>query len=107
MSMQYPYRLEKFIVNESWQDENGDFIPEQSKWEFVCKCRDEAGNGKQIQGTDGTIYTYSSLIQCPKGVGLIDTGTKVRVKDIMNNVRVLEAPVIYSRKDQLHTRIWV
>jgi hypothetical protein len=88
------------------KDADGNPIPPSEDWVNLTRCRDEAGNGKAITLSDGTQQQYSYLIQMPKGVEAIAFDKKVRVLDSANNVRA-EGKVIYSRKDQLHSRIWL
>ncbi|MCX8676270.1 hypothetical protein G8C41_03845 [Apibacter sp. B3706] len=107
MVMQYPYKLEILVIAESIRDGNGDYQPQKTEWKHYCYCRDEAGNGKVIKGVDGVNYLYTALIQCPKGTKQVTQGTLIRVIDGEGSVRVQELPVMYSRMDQLHTRLWV
>ncbi len=105
MVAQYPYVLQVLSISGARQDADGNFIPQQKNWVNLCRCRDEAGSGKTVTMTSGEAYPYSFLIQMPKGVAAIAAGTQVRV---MDGVAVRAAgKVIYSRKDQLHSRTWV
>lgn len=88
------------------KDADGNYIEPTENWADYCLCRDEANNGKEVKGVDGNSFTYSALIQMPKGITALVPGTMIQVLDKDNNVRV-KAQVIYSRKDQFHTRAWV
>lgn len=102
---QYPYTLEMLVQTGGGYDEAGNPIPSSEGWETVCNCRDEAGNGKKVTLSDNLVHEYSFLVQCPKGTPSIQKGTTIRVKE-GDEVRC-QGEVIYSRKDQLHTRLWV
>jgi len=102
---QYPYQLLVLTIVENGKDEDGNNLPPTENWEFYCNCRDEAGNGKPINNVDGASVVYSFLIQMPEGVEAIPAGTKVMVTDGLP-VRCTGS-IIYSRKDQFHSRAWV
>jgi hypothetical protein len=104
MVKQYPYLLQVFVQADATMDNNGNWIPGTQSWVDVCECRDESGSGKRITLTDGSVYEYNALIQCPV-IDQIKPGTMIRVID--GNVIRVEKAVVYSRKDQMHTRIWV
>lgn len=105
MITQYPYQLQVLTQGESVQDANGDWVTPATVWIDYCKCRDEAGNGKYVKGVDGNDYLFSFLIQMPKGIEPISSGTQIR---IMNGSDVRQSgKVLFSRKDQLHTRSWI
>lgn len=107
MIRQYPYTLQVIIQVPDTQDPNtGSIIPGSSSWIDVCKCRDEAGSGKRVTLSDGNVYEYQFLVQCPRGIEALIPGSKIRIIDSAENVRC-QGSVSYSRKDQLHTRIWV
>lgn len=106
MIKQYPYQLEVLLTVDNGTDPNGNNLPPSDDWTFLCNCRDEAGNGRLINGVDGQAIAFSFLIQMPKGVDAIEEGSKVRVIDESGAIRC-EGSVIYSRKDQLHSRAWV
>lgn len=106
MVIQYPYTLEKKVLQEAIQETNGNWQEQVETWVKVCNCRDEAGNGKTVQTADGTAYHYTALIQCPKGVEAIKVNTSIRVVDQDGNIRI-SGKVIFSRKDQLHSRQWL
>jgi hypothetical protein len=104
VASQYPYVLQVLLLTGNTQDADGNYIPQTETWTNLCRCRDESGNGKSISTVDGEIYPYSFLIQMPKGVDPLAPGTQVRVMD-GSTVRAT-GKVVYSRKDQLHSRAW-
>ena len=104
MVSQYPYILQVLSITGT-KDENGNWIAGTENWINLTRCRDEAGSGKKVTGIDGSSHDYSFLIQMPQGVEAIAAGTKVRVVDGAA-VRATGL-VIYSRKDQFHSRVWV
>lgn len=105
MVAQYPYTLEVLVLSGGGYDNAGNPIDPTESWQVVSKCRDEAGNGKKVSLTDNSVYEYAFLIQLPRGVEAVEAGTKVRV---VNRTEVrCSGDVVYSRKDQLHSRIWV
>lgn len=105
MVSQYPYILQVLNLLGGGYDENGNPIPPSEQWINYCRCRDEAGNGRTVTTQDGVQHQYSFLVQMPKGVDEVKAGTKVKVVD-GSDVRA-SGEVIYSRKDQLHSRLWV
>lgn len=106
MVKQYPYTLQVLYMTGGGKDSDGNIIPPSDDWVNYSRCRDEAGNGKPITLTDGTQSQYSYLIQMPKGVEALEFGKPVQVLDSEGNIRA-KGKVIYSRKDQLHSRAWL
>lgn len=105
MVVQYPYILQVLFLTGSTQDANGNYQEQTETWANYCRCRDEAGAGKKVTTVDGNVHDYSYLIQMPRGVEAIAPGTMVQVMQ-GSEVRA-KGKVIYSRKDQMHSRIWV
>lgn len=105
MVRQYPYILQSLTIADGGPDQDGNYQPATETWSDVCICRDEAGNGKKLTLADGSVHEYSYLVQMPKGTEPIDSGTKIRVMD-GGEIRAT-GEVLYSRKDQLHSRLWV
>lgn len=105
MVRQYPYVLQVLELTGGGFDSNGNPIPPSETWMNLTRCRDEAGNGKKVTLNDGNVHEYAFLIQMPKGVEAIQPGKKVRVMDGAD-VRA-RGEVVYSRRDQLHSRAWV
>lgn len=103
---QYPYTLQVLVQTPAYQDENGNWIPGTEQWVEHSKCRDEAGKGNKIIGEDGNEYDYSFLVQMPKGTAKLNSGNQIKVLT-KNLVQRATGTIIYSRKDQLHTRAWV
>lgn len=106
MSIQYPYTLQKLNVQNSTQDDNGDFVPGTSNWVAVGRCRNEDAKQRKVQKEDGSQYVATHLIQCPAGTSPIMAGQKIKVLD-SGGITRLEGEVLYSSKDRFHTRIWV
>lgn len=102
---QYPYTLQVLFQGPDTQDAAGNIVPGASNWVNLTRCRDEDGRGKKVTLNDGNVHEYSLLIQMPKGVDALKPGTLIKVLD-GSNVRA-EGKIIYSRKDQLHSRAWV
>jgi len=105
MVVQYPYTLEVLKHIGGTYDPAGNPIPSQEVWQQLAKCRDEAGNGKKVSLSDNTVNEYAFLVQLPKGTEAVPVDTIIRVMD-GQTVRCT-GKVIYSRKDQLHSRLWV
>lgn len=105
MVRQYPYILQVQSGEKPVQDENGNWVGGQTTWINLCRCRDENGSGKPLKMADGTSVVYSFLIQMPNGVEALKAGTLVRVVD-GSQIRE-QGAVLYSRKDQLHSRAWI
>lgn len=104
MVQQYPYILQVLFLTGGTQDADGNYIPQTETWANLCRCRDESGNGKTVALTDGEAYPYNFLVQMPKGVEAIKAGTQIRVVD--GSAIRATGKVVYSRKDQLHSRAW-
>lgn len=105
MVKQYPYKLQVLELIGGGQNEDGDYAPATQEWVNISKCRDESGQGKTVTLSDVTIATYSFLIQCPKGLPALVTGKDIQVIE-EGRVRAF-GKVLYSRKGQLHTQIWL
>lgn len=105
MVKQYPYQLETREEGIQQYDDNGNPLPPTPTWTGYSVCRDEDGNGEPVTTEDGKQYHYSFLVQMPKGIAALKAGTRVRVLD-GTDVRATGV-VVYSRKDQLHTRAWL
>lgn len=110
MIKQYPHFLYVKDVQNSRQDDAGNWITGATEWKFHSICREETnGKGSVIELTDGKMYAFGSLVQCPKGTPGIQEGTTVKVcecKDPESPSRI-EAKCAKSSVDQLHTRIWL
>lgn len=106
---QYPHFLFVVETTETYRDEDGNWVPGETKHVFKSKCRDEK-NGKalKIQLAGGEFYLFSSLIQLPKGTDGYGKGTEVVVTNDMagNDVRI-KAQVSDCDKGQLHSRLWL
>lgn len=109
MVVQYPYILQILNTTESIQDEDGNWIEGNQAWINYSKCRDEDGNGKTVNGADGSQHVFSLLVQMPLGTTPLAPGDRIRIvnADTLQSERVPECEVIFSRKDQKHTRLWV
>jgi len=105
MISQYPYILQVLFLTGGGTDENGNPISPSETWVNLTRCRDEAGNGRLITTVDGQQHQYSFLVQMPKGVEAVALGSQIRVVDGVE-VRAT-GKVVYSRKDQMHSRLWV
>lgn len=106
MVRQYPYTLELLQKTKSVFDEStASWIESTEEWVEVSKCRDETGGGGKVTTQDGEIYSFSSIVQLPKGTDGIKSGDRIRVIQ-GGNVR-FEASVVRFSKDQLHSRLWV
>lgn len=102
---QYPYTLEVLYLTGGGKDVNGNPIPPIENWVALTRCRDEDGKSKVITTPDGVQHQFAFLVQMPQGVEPLKSGAKVRVKE-GNEIRAI-GDVIYSRKDQFHSRLWV
>ena len=105
MISQYPYTLQVLSITGETQDGDGNWIPGTPSWAFLSYCRDEAGSGKEVVGEDGNSHVSTAIIFLPKGTPAVAAGTRVRV--LNGDIVRLEDEVVYSRQDQLHSRIWV
>lgn len=106
MVKQYPYTLQKLQTTPSHQDDDGNFVAESTLWVDLCKCRNEDGKQRKITVADDTFSVANHMIQCPKGVEALNFNDQIKVIGENSEVRV-QGSVLYSSKDQLHTRIWV
>ena len=106
MVKQYPYILQKMVtVPQAGYNSIGDPIPVQTGWVDISNCRDEAGVGTLVV-EDGKQFIYRFKVQLPQGVTPPKAGERIRVITESNYQRC-EGIVIYSRADQLHSRLWV
>ena len=106
MVIQYPYTLEKLVKTEAgYNPETGEYLSASDHWVFVSNCRDDEGSGRREVTEDGEVYTFTTLIQLPRGTDGIKSGDKVRVTEGCGRVR-FDGSVVKFRRDQFHSRIW-
>lgn len=92
------------------RDEEGNWINDSPSWKFHSVCREETnGKGATIQGVDGKITVFSSLVQLPKGTARISEGTKVLVSESNTPEGIIRITGSALKFDpgQLHCRLWV
>ena len=106
MKGQYPYKLQTLAsTNDDIKDGNGDFIITPESWVDVCNCRDEEGRRFVVKTPDGLDYVSTVVVFAPKGTLAVAPGVTIRILDC-DTIRV-QMKVMASRREQLHTRIWV
>lgn len=108
MVKRLPYTLTVFKKTEdTYNPDDGSFIPGTSGWEVVSKCRDEGnGGGSKIVTTDGEVYVYGAVVYLPTNCSKVATGERIRVLDKEGNIR-LEGDNKLFKKEQLHARLWL
>lgn len=105
--MQYPHKLliETLPVLET-NEQGYQVAVGEAEWEEISVCRDEPNSSsRQTTNKDGIAISFSSLIQTPKSVNVIEVGTKVRV--MQGEWMRLEGGVKRFDKGSFHCRIWV
>lgn len=107
MAKQYPYTLQIQVDSTGpIQDGDGNWFDGGPVWVDYCKCRDENGKGIEIKGESGNKVTASFIAFCHKGTERLSVNTNIQILDADGNVRE-SGQVIYSRKDQYNTKLWV
>jgi len=107
---QYPHYL--FVVTPAsvaTQDATGEWVTPSSTNVLVGVCREETdGRGSQMSATDGTFFTFTSLIQLPVGTTPVKVGATVIVT---NDAAGTDVRITGTCKKfdvgQLHCRLWV
>lgn len=95
---------------DSKRDEEGNWIDNSPTWKFHSMCREET-NGKRatIQGIDGKVTVFSSLVHLPKGTPRISEGTQILVSESKSSEGIIRitGPALKYDPGQLHCRLWV
>lgn len=110
MITQYPHYLyTDQIPAASEQDANGNWNFQTPAAVLLSRCREETEpRAREIQASDGKFYTYSSVVQLPKGTAPVAEGTEIYVKDFPDSTRKrICGKVLKFDSSQLHCRIWV
>lgn len=106
MVIRWPHRV-VFTLIESIpvQDENGDWIPNNTEATIETPCRAEPnGSGKLVITEDGSDLVYSWLV-FTKVIDRLPFGTPVKVYD--GNELFVTGTIKKFSKDQKHCRIWL
>lgn len=101
-----PDTLSYLVVQDAYEDENGDFHEGTSTWEGEIRC-DAVANSKaqKITFADGTKYEYAYEVHLPHDVREFSTGEKVKI--IFYGGRELELEVQGFHRFQKQSKIWV
>lgn len=113
---QYPHFIFVHLVEESMQDNEGNWSTPVDTWVKHCICREETnGAGRSIIGPDGNAIVFSSVVYAPRTASRIKEGTEAIVSstDIVSGdgtpvgeIRI-KATILKFDGAQLHARIWL
>lgn len=110
---QYPHYL--FVVEPpvAVQDERGVWRTDSGDTgatpRLVGRCREETGGrGSIITLQGGVAYTFTALVQLPRGSERIGEGSRVIVSNDAEGMDIrLEGVCMKYSEDQLHHRLWI
>lgn len=97
------YRQNK---TDGYVDENGDYHPSESSWEFVCKCDAvPAGEAAKVITQDGQIETYSYVIyNIPGRTKKFEYGDTIKLVHIGDETAILKVKGFH--RYQYQCKIW-
>lgn len=98
------YRQKK---TSGYTDENGDYYPGTSQWEFCCYCDVvPAGEANKIVIPDGSMDYYSySVYNMPVGVNKFEYGDFVKLNVLGQDEVILKVKGFH--RYQLQCKLWV
>ena len=101
-----PDTLSYLVVQEAYEDDNGDFHEGTSYWEGEIRC-DAVSNSKaqKITFADGTKYEYAYEVHLPSDVREFPIGEKVKILFYGGNE--IEFVVQGFHRFQKQSKIWV
>lgn len=102
-----PHKLQYLIVENGYEDSNGDYHEGESYWDGNIPCDAVPANGKsnEIQFEDGSIHKYSYTVYMSSNVRHFYIGEKVRISLLGDKVREFE--VKGFQRYQLQSKLWV
>lgn len=88
-------------------DENGDYHPAASSWEFCCSCDVvPAGQASKITIPDGSVETYSyNVYNMPVGTKKFEYGDFVKLVLLGGEETVLKVKGFH--RYQLQSKLWL
>ena len=101
-----PDTLSYLVIQEAYEDENGDFHEGNQYWEGEIRC-DAVSNSKaqKISFVDGTKYEYAYEVHLPHNVREFRVGEKVKI--LFYAGREIEFVVQGFQRFQKQSKIWV
>ena len=101
-----PDTLSYLVVQDAYEDENGDFHEGTMYWEGEIRC-DAVSNSqaRKITFIDGTKYEYAYEVHLPHDVKEFAVGEKVKV--VFYGGREMEFEVQGFQRFQKQSKIWV
>lgn len=103
MVVQYPHTLTAKIISESYQDDDGNWMPGGvSTRQITCRAEPN-GSGRQIQLADGSLITYSWIVYMPKATQPLPNGIVVAVDSSPSAL----GKVLRFSQGQLNSRLWL
>lgn len=107
MVTQYPHSLVVHVVNESVQDDNGNWSDQTDEWVIHSICRVEPnGKGSVINGQDGKAIVYADTVYMPLGTAKIPAMSEVIVYG-QDGATKATGKVINFSNGQLNARLWL
>ena len=111
MVKQYPHVLfaNLFPAGDSAQDSEGNWSEKTPTPTLLSECREVTdGRGRELQGADGKMHKYTSVIFLPLTCPDIAFGATIYVKDTTASTseRIRGTALKFDR-GQMHCRLWV
>jgi len=111
MVKQYPHLLYGIpaAAADSSQDNSGNWTADTSASNKLSVCREVTdGKGRELQGADGKMHKYTSIIFTPRTCPDVPFGMVIYVRDTENSTADrIRGSVLKFDRGQLHCRIWV
>lgn len=121
---QYPHYLYAETIGLATQDENGNWLQEQSSWQLVGRCRYEVNSGgSTFKGEDGTARVFSGIVYMPLSTERLVEGANIVVATEeldggvlsdknavlsrrLNGTVLISAANLYFSKGLMNCRMW-
>lgn len=102
-----PHKLQYLVVEEGYEDINGDYHEGSSHWDgdIPCDAVPASGKSNEIQFDDGAVHKYSYTVYMSNSVRHFKVGEHVRIT-LLNGV-VREFEVKGFQRYQLQSKLWV
>lgn len=102
-----PHKLQYMVVEEGYEDSNGDYHAGSSHWEGDISCDAVPANGKsnEIQFDDGIVRRYSYIVYMSSSERHFSVGERVKIT-LLNGVE-REYEVKGFQRYQLQSKLWV
>ena len=108
MVTQYPHSLVVHVVNESVQDDNGNWSDQTDEWVIHSICRVEPnGKGSVINGQDGKAIVYADTVYMPLGTAKHPLCSEALLFTAVDGATKATGKVINFSNGQLNARLWL